>query len=136
MNQSLAKLWERVGIHEAMVQLAEETGQELPFEDHSPYSNQGMEDLLEMNEIMVTIQTEIIPPRSNKTIKAHMPLVLFGMSMNVITEPLHRNNKALPQGFHELPSYTTYNCGSRQTMFQLYNTRDHAIILKKGTLMA
>ena len=93
-----------------MVWVAHATGQETPkFEDHTPYSNQGIEDLLELNEVASAIKTEIILPRSNKTIKACTPLVLMGTSMNVMTEPLHRTDKALPQGLHVHPSYGTYN---------------------------
>ena len=33
----------------------------------------------------------------------------MGTSVNVITEPLHQNDKALPQGLHVCPSYGTYN---------------------------
>ena len=29
-----------------------------------------------------------------------------------------------------------YNCGSWKTMVQLYNTKDHAIVIKKGTAVA
>ena len=80
-----------------MVQVAKATGQEPPkFEDHTPYSNQGMEDLHELDELASATRTEIIPPQSNKTIKACIPLVLIGTSMNVMTEPLHQNDKALP----------------------------------------
>ena len=72
-----------------MVQVAKAAGQEPPkFEDHTPYLNQGMEDLLELDELASTMRTEIIPPQSNKTIKACTPLVLMGTSMNVMTEPL------------------------------------------------
>ena len=79
-----------------MVQVARATGQEpLNFEDHTPYMNWGMEDLLELNELVSATKTEIIPPQSNKTIKACIPLVLMGTSMNVIREPL-RDDKALP----------------------------------------
>ena len=56
--------------------------------------------------------------------------------MNVITKPLHQDDKALPQGLHVRPSYSTYNCGSQKTDVQLYNTKDHPIILKKGTPVA
>ena len=56
--------------------------------------------------------------------------------MNVMTESLHRDNKALPQGLHVLPSYGTYNCRSQKTTVQLNNTKDHAIIIKKVTAMA
>ena len=31
------------------------------------------------------------------------------------------------------PSYGTYNCSCQKTTVQLYNTKDHAIIIKKGT---
>ena len=89
--------------------MAHTTGQEPPkFEDHTFYSNQGMEDLLKLNEVASAIKTEIIPPRSNKTIKACTPLVLMGTSMNVMMEPLHQTNKALPRGLHVCPSYGTY----------------------------
>ena len=33
-------------------------------------------------------------------------------------------------------SYDMYNCGSQKTTVQLYNTKDHAIIIKKGTTVA
>ena len=62
-NRSLSKLREEVGIREAMVWVAQATGQEPhKFEDHTPYLNQGMEDLLELNEVASAIKTEIIPP--------------------------------------------------------------------------
>ena len=87
-NQSLSKLQEEIGIHEAMIQVAKATGQEPPkFKDHTPNLNLRMEDLLELNELVSTTRTEIIPPQSNKTIKAHAPLVLMGTSMNVMMEP-------------------------------------------------
>ena len=80
-----------------MIQVACDTGQEPPkFEDHTLYSNRGMEDLLKLNEVASAIKPEIIPPRLNKTIKAHTPLVLMGTSMNIMMEPLHRTDKALP----------------------------------------
>ena len=56
--------------------------------------------------------------------------------MNVITEPLHWDDKALPQELHVRPSYGMYNCGSQKTDIQLYNTKNHPIILKKGTPVA
>ena len=56
--------------------------------------------------------------------------------MNVITEPLHQGDKALPQGLHVRLSYGMYNCGSQKTDVQLYNTKDHPIVLKKGTPVA
>ena len=95
-----------------------------------------MEDLLELNELVSATRTEIILPQLNKTIKACTTLVLMGTSMNVMTEPLHQNNKALPPGLHVCPSYGMYNCGSQKTMVQLYNTKDHAIVIKKGTAVA
>ena len=62
-NRSLLKLQKEVGIREAMVQMARATGQEPPkFKDHTPYSNQGMEDLLKLNEVASAIKTEIILP--------------------------------------------------------------------------
>ena len=73
-----------------MVQVAKAAGQEPPkFKDHSPCLNWGMEDLLKLNELAITTRMEIIPPQSNKTIKARTPLVLMGKSMNVMTEPLY-----------------------------------------------
>ena len=96
-NRSLTKLREEVGFQEAIVQVARGAGEESPeFEDHIPYSNKGMKDLLELNELASTVRTEIIPPQSNKTIRAQTPLVLMGTHMNVITEPLHWDDKALP----------------------------------------
>ena len=59
-----------------------------------------MEDLLKLIELVSTVQTKVIPPQSNKTIKAHTPLVLIGVWMNVMTEPLHQDDEALPQGLH------------------------------------
>ena len=56
--------------------------------------------------------------------------------MNMITEPLHWDDKALPQGLHVRPSYGMYNYGSQKTDVQLYNTKDRPIILKKGTPVA
>ena len=60
----------------------------------------------------------------------------MGTSMNVMTEPLHQNDKAHPQKLHVCPSYCMYNCGSQKTMVQLYNTKDHTIVIKKGTAVA
>ena len=34
------------------------------------------------------------------------------------------------------PSSSTYHCGSQKTNVQLYNTKDHPIILQKGTTVA
>ena len=89
-----------------------------------------------MNKVASAIKTEIILLRANKTIKACTPLVLMGTSMNVMTEPLHQTDKALPQGLHVHPSYGTYNYGSQRMTVQLYNTKDHTIIIKKGAAVA
>ena len=136
-NHFLSKLREKVGFWWAVTQIAEETGEKpSEFEDHTPFSNKGMEDLLELNELVSTVRTEIIPPQSNKTIKAQIPLVLMGVCMIVMTEPLHQNDKVLPRGLHVRPSYSMYNCGNRKTDVQLYNTQDHPIVLLKGTAVA
>ena len=96
-NCSLSKLREEVGFRQAVTQIAEATGEKPPeFEDHTPFSNKGMEDLLKLNKLVSTVRTEIIPLRSNKTIKARTLLVLMVVHMNVMTEPLHWNDKALP----------------------------------------
>ena len=42
----------------------------------------------------------------------------------------------MPQGLHVQPSYSTYNCGNRKTDVQLYSTKDHLIVLLKGTAVA
>ena len=56
--------------------------------------------------------------------------------MNVMTEPLQRNDPALPRGPHVGPSYSIYNCSKQRTDVQLYNTEDRPIVLKKGTTVA
>ena len=62
-NPSLSKLQDEIGLQEAVVQVAKATGEEPPeFKDHSPYLNQGMEDLLKLNKLIDTAQTEIILP--------------------------------------------------------------------------
>ena len=62
-NHSLSKLREKVGFQQAVTQIAEETGEKPPeFEDHTPFSNKGMKDLLKLNELVSTVRTEIIPP--------------------------------------------------------------------------
>ena len=95
-NHSLSKLREEIGFQQAVTQIAEATGEEPPeFEDHTLLSNWGMEDLFKLNELVSTVQTEVIPPRSNKIIKAHTPLVLIGVQVNVMTEPLHQDDEAL-----------------------------------------
>ena len=46
-----------------MIQVAKAAGQEPPeFKDHTPYLNRGMEDLLDLNELVSTTRIEIIPP--------------------------------------------------------------------------
>ena len=60
----------------------------------------------------------------------------MGVWMNVMTEPLHGDDKALPQGLHVWPSYSMYHCSNQKTDVQLYNTKDHPIILQKGTAVA
>ena len=73
-----------------MIKIAKAAGQEPPeFEDHTLYSNWGMEDLLKLNELVSTTRTEIIQHQLNKTNKACTILVLLGTSMNVMTEPLY-----------------------------------------------
>ena len=49
----LDNIWKReVGFRQAVTQIAEATGKKPPrFEDHTPFSNRGMEDLLELNEL-------------------------------------------------------------------------------------
>ena len=118
-----------------MIQVAKAAGQEpSEFEDHTPYSNWGMEDLLKLNELVSTTRAEIIPPQSNKTIKACTPLVLMGTSMNVMMEPLHQNDKALPRGLHVCPSYSRYNCGSQKTMVNYIIPRTMPLLSRKGLL--
>ena len=100
-NRSLSILREEVGFRQAVTQIAEATGEKPPkLKNHTPFSNREMEDLLKLNKLVSTVRTEIIPPQSNKTINAQTPLVLMGLHMNVMTEPLHQNDKALPQGLH------------------------------------
>ena len=60
----------------------------------------------------------------------------MGVHMNVMMEPLHQDDKALPRGLHVQPSYSMYNCGNRKTDVNLYNTKDHPIVLLKGTVVA
>ena len=70
-NRSLSKLREEIGFRKAITWIAEVTGEEPPeFEDHTPFSNKGMEDLLKLDELVstaCTAWTEVIPPWSNKT---------------------------------------------------------------------
>ena len=81
--------------------MAEVMGQESSeFEDHMPYSNKGMKDLLKLDEVVSTIWTEIILLRSNKIIEAQTPLVLFGTSLSVSRESLHQEDNVLSQRLH------------------------------------
>ena len=105
------------------------------FKDHMPYSNRGIEGLLELNEIASTTRTEIILARSNKTIQAHTPLVFIGAKMNVMSKPLYQTYKALPRGLHVCPSYGTCNSGNQKMTVQLYNTKDQTNIIKKGMVV-
>ena len=116
-----------VGFRQVVTQIAEATGEKpLEFKDHTPFSNKGTKDLLKLNELASTIRTEIIPPPSNKTIKAQTPLVLMGVCMNVMMEPLHRNDKALLKGY-------MYNLSIARTTAV---TGKHPIVLSKRTVVA
>ena len=67
-----------------VVQVAKATGKEPPkFEDHTPYLNHGMEDLLKLNELVSATRTEIIQPQLNKNIKVCTPLVLMETSIKM-----------------------------------------------------
>ena len=51
------------GFQKAITQIAEMTGEEPPeCEDHTLFSNQGMEDLFELDELVSTVRTKVIPP--------------------------------------------------------------------------
>ena len=75
-NCSLSKLREEIRFWKAVTQVVEAIGEEPPpeFKDHTLFSNRGMKDLLKLDELVSTTQTKVIPPWSNKTIKAHTPL--------------------------------------------------------------
>ena len=66
-------------------------------QDHIPYSNKGMEDLLDIDEVIYAVNTVIIPPRQNKIIKGQTSLVLYGTKINVATEPLKRGDPPHPR---------------------------------------
>ena len=133
-QRSFAKLHELVGFQQAAITCAKEQGVEPPqFEDHTPYSNKGMEDLLDINEVIHTVNTVVIPPRASRTIKGQTFLVLFGTKMNVVTEPLKRGDLPLPRGLHLWPSHARYNCGSQEVHVALYNTKDQPVVIQKGT---
>ena len=100
-QRSFAKLRELVGFQQAAITCAKEPGVEpSQFEDHTPYSNKGMEDLLDINEVIHTVNTVVIPPRASRIIKGQTSLVLFGRKMNVVTESLKRGDLLLPRGLH------------------------------------
>ena len=92
-----------------------------------------MEDLLDIDEVIYTVNTVIIPPRQNKIIKGWTSLVLYGTKMNVATEPLKRGDPPLPRGLHLWSSHTRYNCGSQKIHVSLCNTKDQLVIIQKGT---
>ena len=69
------------------------------FEDHTPYSNKAMGDLLDIDEVIYTVNTVVIPPWQNRIIKGRTSLVLFGTKMNVATEPLKRGDPPLPRDY-------------------------------------
>ena len=52
-NHSLSKLREEVGFQKAVTRVVEAIGEEPPeFEDHMLFSNKGMKDLLELDELV------------------------------------------------------------------------------------
>ena len=52
----LSKLREEIGFRQAVTRIAEVTGEEPPvFEDHTLFSNLGMEDLLQLNRLVSTV---------------------------------------------------------------------------------
>ena len=55
-------------------------------------------------------------------------------SMNVMTEPLHRDDKAVPRGLHVCPSYGTYNCGSQKKLSSCITPRITPSLSRKGLL--
>ena len=96
-----------MGFYQATITCAEKQGIELPqFKDHNPYFNKGMEDLLDIDEVMYTVNTVIIPPRQNKIIKGQTSLVLYGTKMNVASEPSKRGDPPFPRGLHLWSSHT------------------------------
>ena len=113
-----------MGFCQAAITYAEKQGIELPqFKDHTPYSNKGMEDLLDIDKVMYTVNT---------VIKGWTSLVLYGTKMNVATEPLKRGDPPLPRGLHLWSSHTRYNCGSQKIQVFLYNTKDQPVVIQNG----
>ena len=134
IQRSFAKLRELVGFCQAAITCTEKQGIELPqFEDHTPYSNKGMEDLLDIDEVIYAVSTVIIPPRQIKIIKGWTSLVLYGTKMNVATEPLKKGDPPLPRELHLWSSHTRYNCVSQKIHVFLHNTKDKPVVIQKGT---
>ena len=53
---ALSPSWEEIRFQKAITQIAEATGEEHPdFEDHTPFSNRGMKDLLKLDELVSTV---------------------------------------------------------------------------------
>ena len=51
-----------MGFQLAAIAWAKEQGVEPPeFEDHTPYSNKAMEDLLDIDEVIYAVNTVVIP---------------------------------------------------------------------------
>ena len=92
-----------------------------------------MEDLLDIDKVIYTVNTVVITPQQNGIIKGWTSLMLFGTKMNVATEPLKRGDPSLPCGLHLQSSHTMYNCGSQKIHISLYNTKDQPKIIQKGT---
>ena len=131
-QRSCAKLHELVGFLLVAITCPKKQGVEpSQFEDHTPYSNKGMEDLLDIDEAIHGINTVVIPLRSG-IFKGQTSLVLFGTKMNVATEPLKRGDPPLPRGLHLRPSHARYNCGG-QVHVTLYNMKDQPMVIQKGT---
>ena len=59
-----------------------------------------MEDLLDIDEVIHTVNTVIIPLRASRIIKGQTSLVLFGTKMNVAAKPLKRGDLPLPRRLH------------------------------------
>ena len=101
-NQRLfAKLHELVGFLQAAITCTKKGGVEPPqFEDHTPYSNKGMQDMLDIDEVIQAVNSVVIPPRASRIIKDWTSLVLLETKINVVTEPLKRGDPPLPRGLH------------------------------------
>ena len=114
------------GLPTSCYSMGKRTGVEpTEFEDHTPYSIKAMEDLLDIDEVIYTVNTVVIPPQQNRIIKGQTSLVL--------TEPLKKGDPPLPHGLHLQSSHTMYNSGSQKIHVSLYNTKDQLMIIQKGT---